>query len=64
MEDLTQLSALRSMDRVYLYFALGKAYEDLETTAFEKYLSGNQIKRSESRYIAEHMVRFTEQTCL
>ena len=64
MEDLTQLSALRSMDRVYLYFALGKAYEDLGDydTAFEKYLSGNQIKRSESRYIAEHMSEeFTEQ---
>jgi tetratricopeptide (TPR) repeat protein len=57
MENLLKNPALRKMDRVYLYFGLGKAYEDRREydLAFSNYASGNQIKRAESRYIAEHM---------
>ena len=45
------------MDRVYLHFGLGKAYEDRREyyLAFSNYANGNQIKRAESRYIAQHM---------
>lgn len=57
MESLLKNPALRKMDRVYLHFALGKAYEDRREyeQAFSNYANGNQIKRDESRYIAEHM---------
>jgi tetratricopeptide (TPR) repeat protein len=57
MESLLKNPALRKMDRVYLYFGLGKAYEDRREydLAFSNYASGNQIKRAESRYIAQHM---------
>ncbi len=64
MEALAKLPSLKSMDRVYLLFALGKAYEDFGDydTAFIKYRDGNHLKRSESRYIAEHMTaEFDEQ---
>ena len=64
MEDLLKNPALRKMDRVYLYFGLGKAYEDRREydLAFSNYADGNQIKRSESRYIAQHMTEeFEEQ---
>ena len=57
MESLLKNPALRKMDRVYLHFGLGKAYEDRREyeQAFSNYANGNQIKRDESRYIAEHM---------
>ena len=57
MEDLLKNPALRKMDRVYLHFGLGKAYEDRREydLAFSNYANGNQIKRAESKYIAEHM---------
>ena len=57
MEGLLKNPALRKMDRVYLHFGLGKAYEDRREydLAFSNYASGNQIKRAESRYIAQHM---------
>ena len=64
MEEMTRIPALKTMDRVYLLFALGKAYEDIGDydTAFARYLGGNQGKRTDSRYIAEHMTEeFLEQ---
>jgi hypothetical protein len=64
MERLLEAYALRSSDKVYLLFALGKAYEDKDDLdrAFARYSEGNQIKRAESRYIAEHMTEeFAEQ---
>lgn len=64
MESLLKSPGLRNMDRVYLYFGLGKAYEDRGEydAAFSNYANGNQIKRAESRYIAEHMTEeFQEQ---
>jgi predicted Zn-dependent protease len=64
MRALLEKPALRSMDRVYLAFALGKAYEDLKDydTAFSMYSEGNHIKRTESRYISAHMTEeFREQ---
>lgn len=64
MARLAENRHLRVMDRVYLYFALGKAKEDKGEyqEAFQMYLRGNQIKRSDSRYVAEHMTEeFEEQ---
>lgn len=64
MSKLAQNTSLRLMDRVYLYFALGKALEDKKdfAKAFEMYQAGNAIKRAESRYVAEHMTEeFSEQ---
>jgi len=57
MRSLADRHTLRNMDRVYLNFALGKAYEDNKDfdAAFARYAQGNSIKRGESRYVAEHM---------
>ena len=48
---------LSHMDRVYLYFALGKAYEDQGDCAasFEYYKRGNRLKKTQSRYDAGKM---------
>ncbi|MCC5872889.1 MAG: sulfotransferase [Gammaproteobacteria bacterium] len=48
---------LGHMERVYLNFALGKAYEDQEdyATSFGYYAEGNQLKRAQSRYDADRM---------
>ena len=45
------------MDRVYLNFALGKAFEDVGDYAasFEYYDQGNRLKKSQSRYDAGQM---------
>jgi len=45
------------MERVYLYFALGKAYEDAEEfeKSFTYYEQGNDLKRSSSTYDAAKM---------
>jgi len=45
------------MDRVYLNFALGKAYEDKEDseTSFGYYERGNRLKKSRSTYDATRM---------
>ncbi|MEO0575977.1 MAG: sulfotransferase [Pseudomonadota bacterium] len=45
------------MDRVHLSFALGKAHEDRGDykTAFEHYVTGNGLKKAQSRYDAERM---------
>ncbi len=43
------------MDRIYLFFALGKAFEDIADyeQSFLYYEQGNQLKRSQSRYQAD-----------
>ena len=45
------------MDRVYLHFALGKAYEDAGEfeKSFHCYSRGNQLKKAQSRYDAVKM---------
>jgi tetratricopeptide (TPR) repeat protein len=45
------------MDRVYLNFALGKAFEDMGeyATSFGYYEEGNRLKKSQSRYDAAQM---------
>ena len=45
------------MDRVYLHFALGKAYEDRENfeESFNCYARGNRLKKAQSRYDADQM---------
>ncbi len=45
------------MDRVYLHFALGKAYEDVGEfeKSFHSYSRGNQLKKAQSRYDADRM---------
>ncbi len=45
------------MERVYVYFALGKAYEDREEykTSFKYYQLGNNLKRNSSSYSADKM---------
>jgi len=48
---------LSHLDRVYLNFALGKAYEDRRDydAAFNHYARGNALKKSQSRYDADDM---------
>jgi tetratricopeptide (TPR) repeat protein len=50
-------SNLSHMDRVYLSFALGKAYEDKAdfATSFRYYEQGNRLKKSQTTYKAERM---------
>ena len=45
------------MDRVYLNFALGKAFEDVGDydSSFEYYEEGNRLKKAQSRYDAGQM---------
>ena len=52
-----QGNRLRPMDRIYLNFALGKAYEDRGDyeSAFSFYQKGNSLKKIQSRYDAEAM---------
>ena len=64
MQSLLTVPSLRNQDRVYLLFGLGKAFEDRKDfdSAFTMYAQGNQIKKQESRYKAEHMTEeFAEQ---
>ncbi|MEM7077099.1 MAG: sulfotransferase [Pseudomonadota bacterium] len=56
------------MDRVYVNFALGKAYEDRAefARAFDFYQQGNALKKAQSRYDAQQMaaeMRAVAQTC-
>lgn len=64
--DDAEVAAMRSveanpnlgfMDRVYLNFALAKAFEDRNeyATAFTYYAQGNALKKAQSRYDAERM---------
>lgn len=57
MHAQEQSGNLSHMDRVYLCFALGKAYEDRHDfeTAFKYYERGNSLKKAQSRYRAEQM---------
>jgi len=50
-------SNLNHMDRVYLNFALGKAFEDTQEydKSFQFYAQGNALKKGQSRYKAERM---------
>ncbi len=50
-------SNLGHMDRVYLNFALGKAFEDARDydKSFQFYAQGNALKKNQSRYKAERM---------
>ena len=50
---------LTHMDRVYLSFALGKAYEDQGDYehSFNQYARGNALKKTQSRYSAEVTTR-------
>ena len=52
-----QDSSKSFMDRVYLSFALGKAYEDAGDfeTSFDYYERGNRLKKSQSHYEADQM---------
>lgn len=45
------------LDRIYIKFALGKAYEDRKDydQAFKYYEDGNQLKKAESRYDADQI---------
>ena len=57
MRSLESGSSIGFMDRVYLNFALAKAYEDRHEyeTAFGYYAQGNVLKKAQSRYDAERM---------
>ena len=50
-------AGLSHMDRVYVSFALGKAFEDRGdyATSFDYYSRGNRLKRAQSRYDAGQM---------
>ena len=50
-------SDLGFQDRIYLCFALGKAFEDRKeyATAFEYYERGNDLKRVQTRYKSDQM---------
>jgi hypothetical protein len=57
MEEQVTQRGLSYHDRFYLYFALGKAYEDIGKyeKSFGFYEQGNELKRIQSRYKAERM---------
>lgn len=54
---------LKFMDRVYINFSLGKAFEDAGDfdRAFSHYAAGNKAKKAQSRYVAEEMTDEFEQ---
>jgi tetratricopeptide (TPR) repeat protein len=57
MQDQEQNSNLGDMARVYVNFALAKAYEDRHEyqTSFDYYARGNRLKKAQSRYDAQLM---------
>lgn len=57
MREQVQNANLGHMDRAYLNFALGKAYEDKSDfeASFRYYAHGNQLKKAQSNYDAERM---------
>ena len=57
MLDQEGNAELTDADRVFLYFALGKAYEDRDEyeSSFGYYRKGNALKKAGSRYDAEQM---------
>ena len=68
MESLASNPRLSHTDRVYLSFALGKAFEDSENfdRSFHWYSEGNARKRAQSRYDADIMeadLRAQQEVC-
>ncbi len=59
MERLLREASLPSQDRVYLSFALGKAFEDRKAFAesFAHYAEGNRLKHAASRYDGDVVAR-------
>ena len=57
MHEQEQNANLGHMDRVYLNFALGKAYEDKSDfeASFRYYALGNRLKKAQSSYNADRM---------
>ena len=57
MQAAEQSADLAHIDRVYLCFALGKAFEDRGDfdRSFACYARGNSLKKAQSRYSAEQM---------
>lgn len=57
MLDLERSEALTPANGVYLFFALGKAFEDRRDwdLSFNYYLKGNRVKKLQSSYSAEKM---------
>ena len=57
MVELIQDPNLSFMDRVYMSFSLGKAYEDGKdfSRSFKFYEKGNKLKKTQSRYSAKKM---------
>lgn len=62
MTALTQRTDIGFMDRVNLFFSLGKALEDRKdyAGAFDQYKQGNDLKSFESRYKASDMTEELE----
>ncbi len=62
MQALDKNPHLAGQDRVYLQFALGKAFEDRKDYAqsFQHYAKGNAIKKAQLRYRAEGSTRECE----
>ncbi|KGE03951.1 TPR domain protein [Pseudohaliea rubra DSM 19751] len=59
MARVLETPGLGAADRVYLSFALGKAFEDRKAYArsFRHYAEGNRVKKAAGRYDAEVMTR-------
>jgi len=58
MESMRDGEAMSHMNRIYLNFALGKAYEDKNCfdEAFACYDSGNGLKRAQSKYSERELI--------
>ena len=63
MLDQIKGDDLKFMDRVYINFTLGKAFEDAEAfdKAFFHYAAGNRAKSAQSRYVAKDITDEFEQ---
>ncbi len=57
MLELVERDSVTSAGRVYIHFALGKAFEDRQdwSRSFAYYQEGNRYKKQQSRYTAEQM---------
>jgi len=57
LQSVQDNSNLGFMDRVYVHFALGKAFEDRRNydQSFSHYERGNSLKKSQSRYQADQI---------
>lgn len=65
MEEQLSLPSSGLMERVYLAFALGKAYEDRQdySSAFSHYAKGNSLKRAQLRYRSEQFSAEVDEQC-